>query len=211
MPFSRKQRSHRARRSKRRLGGDAEAFVSNGMQNLISEQPLTTPEMTGLNDQEIDQLHQEFEADAAGDIPGQAYGRPSQTSMSEDAFQPNVYPTSGVPPQNGGRRRRNKLSTRKKRGGRRKSQKKSPKRRNSKLSRRSRKRRSTRHHSRRHQRGGELAWSKMSSDVFSDRLTPSGIQETGRMQYNVGLPKSLINNPRIPDSVTQNRALSSIA
>jgi hypothetical protein len=180
------------------------------MENMISSEPPLTQDMTGLTDEEIDELHQEFEADASGNVPGQAYGN-TQISYPSDTQMPPV----GVPMESqmnvvsavGGRRRKTNKHKRKKSHAVRSSRRGQ---RNSRKRTRA-KRRSAKKRSSRRQRGGEMAWSKMSSDLFSDHLTPTGIQETGRLQYNVGLPKSLIDNPRVPDSVVQNRALVSIA
>lgn len=199
-------------------------YIQNGMENMISSQPsdtITPQDMTGLSDEEVDQLHQEFEADAAGNIPGQAYGNTSDpyANVASGPIPPAEFPSgmtqSEVSQAVGGRRRRSTRHKRSKsrgsyrsrkhsvRGGTRSRRRRSKR---GKKSRSSRKKQTTRR-----QKGGDLSWSKVSSDMFSDHLTPTGIEETGRLQYNVGLPKSLIDNPRVPDSVVQNRALASIA
>ncbi len=185
-------KSNRNRRRRLRGGqGDSGMYDDNDqsyVNNMIGNRPDFQPQYpNGLNDQEVQALHEDFESDATGDIPGQNYGTQPVNDYQNGMIVPPQLPQGG-----------NRKSKRSKRKPKRKSARKTKRR----LNRTSKKRRS------RKKKGGALAWSKLGADMFSKKLTPSGLIETGRTRnYNVGLPKSLTNNPRTADIVTTNSAL----
>ena len=175
---------YRSRQKSKHFGGE----YDNSLDTSTYAAP-TEYLSKGIDDAQINQLHNEFEVDASGQIPGQSYGTQYPPDLESGLIMPPSLPT-------GGSRRKKKKSKRSQRSIKKKSVR--PK--------RSKSRRKT--SKRRRKRGGALSWSKLGSDMFSRKLTPSGVNETARtVNYNVGLPKSLTHNPRVPDSVTNNSAL----